>query len=198
MSEKLDRLTEGLKAIPGNLGEMFGGVAAPFLVGLTAVTFVTILTMAAVRLRPRHRIGYAMVPDPNFDPTQEEIIRYSAGLAEARNAIGFATNSHRMVRLTLCSDDEGKLVSLIGINPRARSVAERNGYGRVELVDPAEVLGELAPAWLPPVTPDVDESPSEPDVSPPGPIQDTIVDMTEPPSGQSPIAVGARKWESVL
>jgi len=151
MMQTVQRLTEQVKAAPANLREAFGGVAAPSIICLTAIIFLFALAVAFRKFRPRRRVGYALVPDPKFDPSHEEIVRWSAGLAEARAAVGFGTNSHRMVRLTFCSDDQGNLVSLIGLNPRARSVAERNGYGRVDLVDPAELLGELAPSWLPPL-----------------------------------------------
>jgi len=156
--ERLESLDETLKAIPGNLEE-FGGAAAPYLYFALGVAVVVIVVWTAIKLRPRPRIGYAMIPDPNFEPSLEDVIRWAAGLASARSAVGVGPDSHRFVRLTLCSDVEGNLVSLIGLNPRARSIAERNGYAGVDLADPVEVLGPNAPAWLPPAPP-ADPSPS--------------------------------------
>ncbi len=196
--EMIERLTERAKAMPGNFWESVGGAAAPILIVLASVTVVSILAWLAIRLRPRRRVGYALVPDPSFDPSLEEITRWSLGLAEARAAVGFGTNSHKMVRLTICSDDQGNLVSLIGLNPRARSVAERNGYNRIDLADPAEVLGELAPTWLPPSATTVDPADQQP---PPEPdrVQDTLVIDAAPTLALSGSESGAAsRWENAL
>lgn len=145
----ISEYSEKLEATWVNTKEFLGGVAAPLLVALAGIIFLTVLALCWRKFRPRHRIGFAIVPDPEFDPSDEEILRWSLGLAEARAAVGFASDSHRFVRLAICSDEEGNLVSLLGVNPRARSVAERTGYTGCELFSPEEILGANAPAWLP-------------------------------------------------
>lgn len=148
----MNRITgveERLKSAAGTAMEALSGAAAPLLKVLVGIAILLLVLICWKHLRPRRRIGFAVVPDPGFDPSDEEIIRYSLGLAEARSAVGFGSDSHRMVRLTICSDDQGKLVSLVGLNPRARSVAERNGWSGCDLLKPEEILGSHTPKWLP-------------------------------------------------
>lgn len=142
-------MINGIRSAVAAITEAIGGAAAPLMIGLSVVIVLPLIAVGWYRLRPRRRVGYVMVPDPHHDSSSEEIVRWAAGLVAARSAIGWATNSHKMIRISFCSDPQGRLVSLVGMNPRARSVAERNGYSHVELVDPNLVFGpDPGPAWL--------------------------------------------------
>lgn len=206
MTEHVHNVVETVKAAPGVVGDFVGGVWVWLATGLGVVTVAVVLSVVVIKVRPRRRIGYVMVPDPKFDPSAEEIVRWAAGLGEARSAVGFGAESHKMVRLSYCSDPEGNLVSVVGMNPRARSVAERNGYAGIALSDPCELLGDLAPAWLP-TSPDPSAALDRGGVLDRGedaglvvPVagDDLAVSPLVPDGDEFEVVGGRRRWEDVL
>lgn len=123
------------------------------VVPLAVVVASILLSVGCIRFYRRlvrhSSVGYAVVPSSDFDPSPEEVLRFAAGLLQARPVTRlFRPLRQQMVRIAFVSDDEGNLVHLLAASSHARSVVERNGFAAVDLEDATATIGRPIP-WLP-------------------------------------------------
>lgn len=153
--------------------EQWGAVAL-------AVAAAIAMAIAAMRLiggrrSRRHRRTVLLKPSSQFDPSTEEVLRFSGQLLRVHSATSRLTipRSTRTIRVKLVSAGEGRMAQLLEGPAAAEQILRHRGFAQVELADPATVLE--TPASAPTeaarsgaATSDEEETePAEPTLSPP-------------------------------
>ena len=90
----------------------------------------------ATRRVLRTRVSYAVLPSDTFDPSPEEILRYSHQLTRTRRAVlGGLDRAGSAIRIRLDSVSGGRVLYRIEGPARATSILRLPGYAEVDLVD---------------------------------------------------------------
>jgi hypothetical protein len=135
---------------PGRLSRLLTGSAAPpIALGATAI--------ASALARQRHiatrrtlasRRALAVVPADEFDAAPELVGSFAAQLARSGRRVGALWDRRASaLRVRLTNDDDGRLVYLLEAPERDLSMLRGalRGYRGIELRDPQELLGAVAP-----------------------------------------------------
>ena len=123
--------------------------------GLIAVAVAAVLVLAVwatrrkVRRELASRVSFAVIPTESFDPSIEEILRFSAGLSRTRRVVRrLGAGRTDAIRLRLVAVAGGKVVQLLEGPRRSLSILRNAGFDQVDLRLPEAVPG-LGPAGPP-------------------------------------------------
>jgi hypothetical protein len=119
-------------------------LAGSALVGLVALLLVRLVV---VRRALRHRVRFLLLPADSFDPADEAVARFAAGLVRSRRLLaGIFDAPASAVRVQLDTDDADRLRYVVELPAHARAALRTaaSAFGGVELreVDPP------AGSWL--------------------------------------------------
>ena len=113
------------------------GLEHAVTLGVLAATATVVMSAVRWYLTKRalaRRVRYAMLPTETFDPSPEEIVRFTSQLSRARRSVGsFGPRRTDSVRLHLVSAPGGRMLQLIEGPVRAESVLRIGGFAEVEL-----------------------------------------------------------------
>ncbi|MBA3263650.1 MAG: hypothetical protein H0T69_14495, partial [Thermoleophilaceae bacterium] len=110
-----------------------GGAVVCMAVTLLAARFVV------TRRTLRSRVGLAVVPADEFDPSPEAVLRFAAQLQRTRRRVrGWLDKRASAVRITLTNDHAGRLAYLIEAPAQAQETlrAALRAFDGLELRDP--------------------------------------------------------------
>ena len=107
-----------------------------------APVILAVVVMAAravgTRRGLRDRARVALIPPPSFDPSDEAVVRFAAGLSRSRRALrGLLDAPASAVRIEIASDPNGNLAYAVELPARARQAldAAAGAYGEIDLRD---------------------------------------------------------------
>lgn len=151
--------------------EQWGLVAIAATAGI--VIAIAALRLIAGRRARQKRRTVLLKPSSQFDPSPEEVLRFSGQLLRVHSATSRVTipRSTRTIRVKLVSAGEGRMAQLLEGPAAAEQILRHRGFAQVELADPATVL-DTAAVTRTEATPGVDniegadEEPAEPPPSP--------------------------------
>ena len=116
--------------------------------GLIAVAAAVVLLLAVVATQRKvrrelaSRVGFAVIPTESFDPSIEEILRFSAGLSRTRRVVRrLGAGRTDSIRLRLVAVAGGKVVQLLEGPRRSLSILRNAGFDQVDLRPPESVPG---------------------------------------------------------
>lgn len=125
-----------------------GPVAILALIGAgAAVALTAAVRSLALRRALSRRVAVALVPAGSFDPSAEAVVRFAAGLARSRRAIGGALiASAYAVRVRLDTDESGRLRYTLELPAHAKRALQTAAGAYAEGVELREPPGEPKPA----------------------------------------------------
>jgi hypothetical protein len=129
--------------VPRWLGALADPSARPIVATLAAAlvvfAFSFLLARAVCTRRGLHcRSRVLLLPAPSFDPSEEAVLRFAAGLARSRRVVrGLLDGPASAVRVRLDADPKGRLRYMVELPSRARAAlaSAAAAYGEVELRD---------------------------------------------------------------
>jgi len=182
------RLGEELSGLPWATISRWA-IAAVAAAALAAVVIAALRSRVGRRGR-RLRVEYALLPDPEFETSVEEVIRFAAQMGRARRATGLMHHPDaNSIRLRLRSVRDGQLLTSIVMPQEAAAGLRRAMYPDVELRPITEVVdADLEPPGMTTASDGTDRIVESP---PPATLyQDQGgEDDRPPPSNQPPAAV---------
>ena len=112
------------------LAVVFGAAA------LVIMLCAALVRHGATRRALRTRVSYAVLPSDTFDPSPEEILRYSHQLTRTLRAVlGGLDRAGSSIRIRLDSVSGGRVLYRIEGPARATSILRLPGYAEVDLID---------------------------------------------------------------
>ena len=124
-----------MKHLDGGIATLPWGTIAAAVMALAVVLVVSVAVLRAMsgRKARRRRLEFALLPDPEFETSVEEVIRLAAQLGRVRRASGLIHHPDgNSVRLRFRSIDDGRLVSSIVVPEAAAPGLRRAMYPMVE------------------------------------------------------------------
>jgi hypothetical protein len=120
--------------------------AIALLVAVVAATAITVVRVVGGRKARSRRRAVLLKPSSKFDPSAEEILRFSGQLSRVHSATARFTvpRSTRMIRVRLVHAGEGRMAQLLEGPAAAEQILRHRGFAQVELADPAMVLSARA------------------------------------------------------
>ena len=142
------RLGEELSGLPWATISRWA-IAAVAAAALAAVVIAVLRSRVGRRGR-RLRVEYALLPDPEFETSVEEVIRFAAQMGRARRATGLMHHPDaNSIRVRLRSVRDGQLLTSIVMPQEAAAGLRRAMYPDVELRPITEVLdADLEPPGM--------------------------------------------------
>jgi len=142
------RLGEELSGLPWATISRWA-IAAAAAAALAAVVIAVLRSRVGRRGR-RLRVEYALLPDPEFETSVEEVIRFAAQMGRARRATGLMHHPDaNSIRLRLRSVRDGQLLTSIVMPQEAAAGLRRAMYPDVEIRPITEVLdADLEPPGM--------------------------------------------------
>lgn len=122
----------------------WGAVAIAATAGI-AIAIAALRLIGGRRAR-RQRRTVLLKPSSQFDPSPEEVLRFSGQLLRVHSATSRVTipGSTRTIRVKLVSAGEGRMAQLLEGPAAAEQILRHRGFAQVELADPATVLDPTA------------------------------------------------------
>lgn len=129
---------------PDRLTEQ-AATAAPIAIIATGITSaLATQRLLATRRSLRSRLLFALVPADEFQPSIEMVLRFASQLSRSdRTVLGWLDRRACAIRVSISSDDQGRLIYLLGFPARAEEVVRSalRTFEGVEIRSAEEVLG---------------------------------------------------------